>query len=457
MTMRESARGVIAAMVEARKEQWRAEARQFAHLVDFADCYREDPSSADGPMGERMVVWGGEGVPPVAEFCHLELAAARRQSAELTRIDLSHAQSIKYRFPQVWGLVMDGDLRVHRARDIANETDELTLLDAGELDALVAAWQRSMPWTRVMDMVRAFVMERLPIQAETREEFELSARGVEFRDNGNTLTRDVVATLDVADALFLKAQVQRLALILERGGVKGTMDNLRAKALGVLASPARALQLLQAACAEELPDLDVDCPAAGQRGHTCGTITVDPGRLLPRADLVVHLSQGTAMGEDGLARVEGLRPVLAERLADLLDSTQITVRPVRDFNDTVPVDAYECPDHMREAVVVRNAHEVFPFSQKQARRLDLDHTIPWRTGTRLTRPDNLGPLSRTVHRAKSVGGWTVHQVRPGVFWWESPLGFEYLVTPSHSVMISDPTRTMLPIRQTVERPLSRAA
>ena len=62
----------------------------------------------------------------------------------------------------------------------------------------------------------------------------------------------------------------------------------------------------------------------------------------------------------------------------------------------------------------------------------------------MTRPDNLGPLSRKVHRAKTHGGWQLDQPSPGVFLWRSPLGFGYLVTPSHCWMVDDPTGRILP-------------
>lgn len=49
-----------------------------------------------------------------------------------------------------------------------------------------------------------------------------------------------------------------------------------------------------------------------------------------------------------------------------------------------------------------------------------------------TCPDNLGPLSRRVHNAKTHAGWRVEQPRPGVFLWTSPLGYRYRVDPDGS-------------------------
>lgn len=77
------------------------------------------------------------------------------------------------------------------------------------------------------------------------------------------------------------------ATILQQGGSTDSHNARRALALGVLASPARAVQLIQASLTDQIPglvageDLDVACPARGQRGHHCGTITVDPEQVLP--------------------------------------------------------------------------------------------------------------------------------------------------------------------------------
>jgi hypothetical protein len=45
-----------------------------------------------------------------------------------------------------------------------------------------------------------------------------------------------------------------------------------------------------------------------------------------------------------------------------------------------------------------------------------------------TRPDNFGPLTRTVHRAKTTGRWRLKQPKSGTFWWRSPSNQTYRVT-----------------------------
>jgi hypothetical protein len=163
------------------------------------------------------------------------------------------------------------------------------------------------------------------------------------------------------------------------------------------------------------------CPMVGQPGHACGTITVDPGKLQPKADLVIHLTVTTLADGGGPARADGLEPLLAEWLAQLLPDHQIRVRPVIDLNAQTPSDSYETPSTMREA---------------------LDHTIPWNHSVEATagrtHPDNLGPLSRRVHRAKAHGGWQLQQPMPGIYFWQSPLGYCYLVTPSRTIDLGRP-------------------
>ncbi|MGV8909569.1 MAG: hypothetical protein ACOH1Y_11360, partial [Propionicimonas sp.] len=77
----------------------------------------------------------------------------------------------------------------------------------------------------------------------------------------------------------------------------------RATALGILATPARALALVQACLTQPtldpgpapVPEPDEELEGQGPRslfgcaGHACGTISIDPDRLLPKATLVIHL------------------------------------------------------------------------------------------------------------------------------------------------------------------------
>ena len=145
----------------------------------------------------------------------------------------------------------------------------------------------------------------------------------------------------------------------------------------------------------------------------------------------------------GTSQATRLRPVLAEWLRDLLSERRVSIRPVIDLAAQAPSDSYGVPRPMREGLEIRNPCEVFPFSTRRSAGLDLDHTQPWNDDgpPGQTRADNLGPLSRRAHRAKTHGGWQLAQPIPGIFLWRSPLGYRYLVTPSRTLELCRPGGT----------------
>ncbi|NEA21637.1 HNH endonuclease signature motif containing protein [Actinomadura bangladeshensis] len=88
---------------------------------------------------------------------------------------------------------------------------------------------------------------------------------------------------------------------------------------------------------------------------------------------------------------------------------------------------YRPPDALRRDILARHATCVFPTCNRDARRCDLDHTVPWRPGT--TCHCNLAPLCRRHHRLKQTPGWTLHQIWPGLMVWTAPSGGWYVVHP----------------------------
>ncbi|HIW29714.1 MAG TPA: hypothetical protein H9987_06845 [Candidatus Luteococcus avicola] len=374
---------------------------------------------------------------------------------------------------------MTGELRVWQAQKLASLASDLTFEAARAFDAELSPVYGRMPFARVEAYAKGLVLKYLP--AEVANEHRANARErrhVTFTEAGDDLLGSLTAVLDKPDQRDLEQQVKRIAAILTRAGCQDTENGIRARALAILANPAHALQLLQASlldpdCADPsiLPADDTlftpapeagkhpspetgthaipelveghSCQLAGRLGHTCGTITTDPAKLLPTAQVVVHLTDATAKTGEGVARVDGLGAVLGGWLKDLLGERAVSVRPVLDAAGVVPVDCYEVPDRMREVVERRTPFEVFPWSTKRAGRCDLDHTEPYDTRgpSAQTRPDNLGPLGRRVHRAKTHGRWRLESVAPGCFLWRSPEGFIYLVTPSLSLELHDPTRS----------------
>jgi hypothetical protein len=103
-----------------------------------------------------------------------------------------------------------------------------------------------------------------------------------------------------------------------------------------------------------------------------------------------------------IARLEGHGPVTVGRVMELLAGTaaRVQVTPVLDVAGMAPVDGYEIPARLREAVRLIHPADVFPFAANTTRRMDLDHAVPYSEGG-ATGIGNLGPLTRSHHRVKT--------------------------------------------------------
>ncbi|RZT17113.1 uncharacterized protein DUF222 [Kribbella sp. VKM Ac-2569] len=183
-------------------------------------------------------------------------------------------------------------------------------------------------------------------------------------------------------------------------------------------------------------ELPARLAAIKQEAHSNG-LGAGSGRR-NRHTLYVHLTGRTLATGNGVLRVEELGPLLASQLTELLGHDQIIVKPVIDLQDDVSVHAYEIPDRIREQVRLRHPVDMFPYSGAEATtRMDQDHITPYdRAGPPgQTSPDNLIPLGRLHHRAKTFGGWRSRRLPTGAVDWISPHGFRFVVdhTGTHPV------------------------
>ena len=224
--------------------------------------------------------------------------------------------------------------------------------------------------------------------------------------------------------IFFVAMCDRIAQILLLEGDEDPVDVRRSKAVGILANPARALALLQKHAGTA--PFETDCASP---------FPVDPDKLRPRAVLYVRVSEEALHTGRGVAQCEntGVGPITVGQVREFLGHCHVTVRPVLDLRDQVPVDAYEVPGRMREALRLARPSSVFPWSHTSSVRPDVDHTVAY-VGMReggppgQTRVGNLGPLTRFAHRVKTHGrGWRLRQPRPGLYLWRTPHGYWFRV------------------------------
>jgi hypothetical protein len=349
----------------------------------------------------------------VAEFAPLELAAVLGWSPDAARELIGDALELKYRLPRLFALVRDLVVPAHVARHIAAHTHDLSLRAAAYADRLVCADPARVGRVRAAQLVDEARLYFDPDRAIDDELAALAARKVEFRPNSTPLTTDVLMTLDTQDAEAFEAAVARGADALGRLGDLDPLDVRRARAVGVLADPQRALDML------------------------AGT---DPGRTPASASLVFHLHADDLdrlATDPVLVTVEGRHqrgPMLLDLLHTWLAGSTLVVKPVLDLARTDAVDAHEPPAWMADLVRLRDPVCVFPGCCRRSKRCDLDHIEPYVPLDEggppgQTHPGNLAPLCRRHHRAKTHGSWTYRRLADGSYRWRSPTGRAFTVLP----------------------------
>lgn len=155
-----------------------------------------------------------------------------------------------------------------------------------------------------------------------------------------------------------------------------------------------------------------------------------------RLVLHVHLSElALHNAGDGLATLKTpaghqLGVVTVEQVQGwcAADGAQVTVRPTLDT--TVPIESagYQPSRRLRDLVVSLNPRCVFPHCTRPADNLDLDHIIEHNRGGP-TSSDNLAPLCRRHHRAKTHTSWTYTRLADGEYLWRSPHGYAFVTDP----------------------------
>ena len=180
---------------------------------------------------------------------------------------------------------------------------------------------------RIVDEARLYYE---PDHAVAREEAAMAARRVELRPGAVTATTDLVMTLDTPDALAFDKTVSQLAHSLGDLGDSDPIDVRRARAVGILADPQTALDLL------------------------------DGNAVRPRsqpATLYLHLSDTTlldAAGCPGPVTIERLGVLSTDLLKQWLANSTVVIRPVLDLARDDAVDQHDPPAWMADLVRLRD-------------------------------------------------------------------------------------------------------
>jgi hypothetical protein len=410
---------VLDRAVEAMARRHAADVDLLLAAVEWAETH---PAPLGGPYagwgeadlyGEGVIPLAGKGAPLVAEFAPVELAAVLGWSTDAARELMGDGLELKHRLPRLYAHVLAGRARVHLARHIATHTRDLEPVAAAHADRLVSADPQRIGHVRAARLVEEARLYHDPDRGIDDELASLAARKVELLPGATPLATDVYMRLDTLDAEAFAAAVSRGAQALKELGDLDPLDVRRARAVGVLSDPQRALDLF-----------------AGR----------DPGRTPAAASLVLHLDADQLerlATQPAVVTVEGGHspgPVLLDVLRSWLTDSTIVVRPVLDLARNDAVDSHDPPDWMADLVRLRDPMCVFPCCHRPSRACDIDHIEPYVDPDHggppgQTHPDKLAPLCRHHHRAKTHGGWRYRRLPDGTYHWTSPTGRTFDVLP----------------------------
>jgi hypothetical protein len=108
-------------------------------------------------------------------------------------------------------------------------------------------------WGRLQSLLEATIYEADPVGAEQQAAAAASERFVRLGRNSEHGLKLIIARAAAGDAIWFKATIDRIADILSRQGDTDPVEVRRSKAIGILAQPARALELL---CMHQHDDWD---------------------------------------------------------------------------------------------------------------------------------------------------------------------------------------------------------
>jgi hypothetical protein len=237
------------------------------------------------------------------------------------------------------------------------------------VDTQLAPSLGALSWGRLQTLLDAKIIEADPVGAEQQAAAAAQERFVRLGRNSEHGLKFIIARATAGDAIWFKATIDRIADILARQGDQDPVEVRRSKAIGILAQPALALQLLcqhqhddwdgpaeptedEHGRDEERPDqaehphvdqnqtdqaeeqqAEQHAVPAAEQDQTATADTVDdqrptsdpadgnthrslqilpppfhPDRARPRAIIYVHLSEEALTAGTGVARVEQVGP-----------------------------------------------------------------------------------------------------------------------------------------------------
>ena len=186
----------------------------------------------------------GTGTPTVADFAPAELGCVLRISDGSAARLIADALDLRHRLRLIWAAALTGQVPAYQARRIATATRHLTTNQASWVDEQLAPSLGAMSWGRLQTLLEAKIIEADPVGAEHQATAAAQERFVRLGRNSEHGLKLIIARATAGDAIWFKATIDRIADILTQQGDTDPVEVRRSKAIGILAQPAHALQLL---------------------------------------------------------------------------------------------------------------------------------------------------------------------------------------------------------------------
>ncbi|HWJ67339.1 MAG TPA: HNH endonuclease signature motif containing protein, partial [Nocardioides sp.] len=352
-----------------------------------------------------------------------------------------------WRLPLLYAAVVAGKVAPWRAERVADLTRPLSVEAAAFVDRHLNAAIGGVGWKQLERLVAEAVMRFDPDRAEAERQQAADQRrfGPDEVDEHGQVRWDGV--LDAADSLDLDQAISREAEIRGRFGDDSPLDVRRSKAAGAIARRDLALDLL--VHDEETGEVVAEAPGRKVVLNVHITDTslgdiVDEDLGGEAAGVSRRPGAASSTNDDGnpVGRCEETgMPVTIGQIKEwlLARHTTVTIRPVIDLADCVPVDSYEIPDRLKRRVQLRDHSCRFPGCPRRAVKCDIDHHTPYAQGGP-TCPCQLVPLCRRHHRAKTFSLWRYVIIAPAHYLWISPSGRHFHVGPLGTTALDPPRR-----------------
>ena len=397
-------------------------------LVDYDELCRSQPAA------DRAV-----------EFIALDIAAACTIAQVTATIRLEQARRLIRDLPKTWTGLHEGRLHVGQALAVLDETLGQTRAVTSQVDALVCDRLGGMTSGDSRRTVKRLIVKLDATASNTRRKEQARTRRIWLspRPDGRA---------------FIGAEQSAETA----GSFIAALDALVSRTF--TSTDPRTVDQQRADLFSQLPHFALGQLPGGDRRSLGALLGLDPDRpgparptlarrhRRPSVQAIILVPVETALDlTDNPADLVGYGPITNGHATELLTAAELrkactelrTGRIIAVDDHTTPagpsledtllamvdqpatVQAQDQDGHdpsvgLTRFVQLRDPRCAGPGCSVPARQCDLDHLIAYPTGP--TSANNLGPVSRRCHNAKTHGGWTLTPHPDGSITWTSPLG-----------------------------------